>query len=68
MIQTENANSATAVTSAQVVALPMNGGDLTTVAFTVPGVRVNVGGGNGNFNINWKPDMTARTRSIYLVE
>ena len=25
-------------------------------------------GGNGNFNINWKPDMTARTRSIYLVE
>ena len=33
----------------------MNGGDLTTVAFTVPGVRMNVGGGNGNFNANGIP-------------
>ena len=55
VIQTENANSATAISHAQVVALPMNGGDLTTVAFTVPGVRVNVGGGSGNFNVNGIP-------------
>jgi hypothetical protein len=58
VIQTENANLATAVSSAQLTTLPMNGGDLTTVAFTVPGVRVNVGGGNGNFNANGIP-MTA---------
>jgi len=55
IIQTENANLATAVSTAQVVSLPMNGGDLTTVAFTVPGVRMNVGGGNGNFNANGIP-------------
>ena len=55
VIQTENANLATAVSTAQVVNLPMNGGDLTTVAFTVPGVRMNVGGGNGNLNANGIP-------------
>ncbi len=58
VIQTENANLATSVSNVQVVNLPMNGGDLTTVAFTVPGVRMNVGGGNGNFNANGIP-MTA---------
>ncbi|MBZ5622593.1 MAG: carboxypeptidase regulatory-like domain-containing protein [Acidobacteriia bacterium] len=55
VIQTENANLATSVNTAQVVNLPMNGGDLTTLAFTVPGVRMNVGGGNGNFNANGIP-------------
>jgi hypothetical protein len=55
VIQTENANLATAVPTVQLTTLPMNGGDLTTVAFTVPGVRVNVGGGNGNFNANGIP-------------
>jgi len=55
LIQTENANLATAMNSAQINNLPMNGGDLTTVAFTVPGVRMNVGGGNGNFNANGIP-------------
>lgn len=55
VIQTENANLATEVSHAQIVNLPMNGGDLTTVAFTVPGVRMNVGGGSGNFNANGIP-------------
>jgi len=55
VIQTENANLSTAVAPIQLTQLPMNGGDLTTVAFTVPGVRVNVGGGNGNFNANGIP-------------
>jgi hypothetical protein len=55
IIQTENANLTTSVSPAQVVSLPMNGGDLTTMAFTVPGVRMNVGGGNGNFNANGIP-------------
>jgi hypothetical protein len=55
VIQTENANLATEVSQAQIANLPMNGGDLTTVAFTVPGIRMNVGGGNGNFNANGIP-------------
>jgi hypothetical protein len=55
IIQTENANLTTSVNSQQIVNLPMNGGDLTTVAFTVPGVRMNVGGGNGNLNANGIP-------------
>jgi hypothetical protein len=55
VIQTENANLSTSVSTKQVVELPMNGGDLTTVAFTVPGVRMNVGGGNGNLNANGIP-------------
>lgn len=55
IIQTENANLATAVPTIQLTTLPMNGGDLTTVGFTVPGVRVNVGGGSGNFNANGIP-------------
>ncbi len=54
-IQTENANLAASISSKQVVELPMNGGDVTTVAFTVPGVRMNVGGGNGNLNANGIP-------------
>jgi hypothetical protein len=54
-IQTENANLAASISSKQVVDLPMNGGDVTTVAFTVPGVRMNVGGGNGNLNANGIP-------------
>jgi hypothetical protein len=55
VIQTENANLATGIAPIQLTTLPMNGGDLTTVAFSVPGVRVNVGGGNGNFNANGIP-------------
>jgi hypothetical protein len=45
VLQTENANNTTSVSLQQVLNLPMNGGDLTTIAFTVPGVRMNVGGG-----------------------
>jgi hypothetical protein len=33
----------------------VNGGDITNVAFSTPGVRVNVGGGNNNFNVNGLP-------------
>ena len=56
VIQTENANLTTVGQQrSRWSNLPMNGGDLTTVAFTVPGVRMNVGGGNGNFNANGIP-------------
>ena len=54
-IQTENANLETSFTQSQMVNLPMPGGDLTTLAMTVPGIRVNVTGGSGNMNANGIP-------------
>ncbi|HUI56233.1 MAG TPA: carboxypeptidase-like regulatory domain-containing protein [Bryobacteraceae bacterium] len=52
VLQTENANLATGFDTKQIVDLPMPGGDLTTLAMTTPGVRVNVHGGSGNMNAN----------------
>ena len=45
----------TVFTPQQLADLPAAGGDITTVAFTAPGVTVNVTGGYGNFNINGLP-------------
>ncbi len=50
IVQTENANLETNYNQAQVVDLPMAGGDLTTLAMTAPGIRVNVTGGSSNMN------------------
>jgi carboxypeptidase family protein/TonB-dependent receptor-like protein len=55
VLQTENANLTTAFSNQQVADLPMAGGDITTLAMTVPGVRVNVKGGSGNMNANGVP-------------
>jgi len=55
IVQAENANLETSYTTKQVVDLPMAGGDLTTLAMTVPGVRVSVVGGSGNMNANGIP-------------
>jgi hypothetical protein len=55
ILQTENANLETNYDSKQVVNLPMAGGDLTTLAMTVPGIRVNVTGGSSNMNANGIP-------------
>jgi hypothetical protein len=55
VIQTENANQATSYGERQVANLPVNGGDITNFAFTTPGLRLNVGGGNNNFNANGLP-------------
>ena len=57
-LQTENANLTSSFNTQQVNDLPASGGDITTVAFTVPGVRVNVGGGSGNFNANGVPGVS----------
>ena len=54
-LQTENANMETNFTKSQVDILPMPGGDLTTLAMTAPGIRVNVTGGSGNMNANGIP-------------
>ena len=58
ILQTENANLETNFNKAQVDDLPMPGGDLTTLAMTAPGIRVNVTGGSGNMNANGIPGST----------
>src|SRR5215469_7271768 len=55
VLQTENANLESNFNKAQVDLLPMPGGDLTTLAMTAPGIRVNVTGGSGNMNANGIP-------------
>jgi hypothetical protein len=55
IVQTENANLESNYNSRQVQDLPMPGGDLTTLAMTAPGVRVNVTGGSSNLNANGIP-------------
>jgi hypothetical protein len=58
VLQTENANLESNFNKAQVDILPMPGGDLTTLAMTTPGIRVNVTGGSGNMNANGIPGST----------
>ncbi|MGA2195879.1 MAG: TonB-dependent receptor [Bryobacteraceae bacterium] len=45
----------TAFSPQQLAQLPAAGGDITTIAYTVPGVTVNVTGGYGNFSLNGLP-------------
>jgi len=54
VLSTEASNT-TAFTAAEVAALPASGGDITTIAFTAPGVVVNNTGGYGNFTVNGLP-------------
>jgi hypothetical protein len=55
VLQTENANLESNFVKAQIDNLPMPGGDLTTLAMTAPGIRVNVTGGSSNMNANGIP-------------
>jgi len=55
LLQTENGNNLTDFNLHFVENTPVNGGDITNLAFSTPGVRVNVGGGNNNFNVNGLP-------------
>ena len=54
-LQTENANIESNFNKQQVDDLPMPGGDITTLAMTAPGIRVNVTGGSSNMNANGIP-------------
>jgi hypothetical protein len=59
LIQTEDATLTTTFTSQQFENLPNPGGDITTFAFTVPGVVMNAGtGGNGNFSSSGLPGIS----------
>jgi Carboxypeptidase regulatory-like domain len=54
---------ATSYTPEEVALLPTAGGDLTTLAFTAPGVVVAQGSGYGNFTVNGLPG----TSNLYTV-
>ncbi len=55
LLQTENANNVTSYSKEYVENTPVDGGDITNIAFSTPGIRLNVGGGNTNFNVNGLP-------------
>ena len=62
LISTEP-GSATSYTPEEVALLPSAGGDITTLAFTSPGVVVAQGSGYGNFTVNGLPG----TSNLYTV-
>jgi hypothetical protein len=55
LVNTDNANLSTTFSSKQMADLPMPGGDITTVAFTVPGINLSTGAGYGNFSSQGLP-------------
>ena len=56
ILQTENANQSTGFNTAQMVELPAGGGDITTIAYTVPGIIQ--GKGSDTFTTNGLPGAT----------
>jgi Carboxypeptidase regulatory-like domain len=58
LVDTQNIALATTFTSEQIQELPTPGGDVTTVAFTAPGVVVNNGGAYGNFSSDGLPGVS----------
>jgi len=59
LIDTQSANTISTFTTEQFENLPNPGGDITTIAFTVPGVVVNIGtGGNGSFSSDGLPGIS----------
>jgi hypothetical protein len=58
LVDTQNVALATTFNEQQIQDLPTPGGDVTTVAFTAPGVVVNVGGAYGNFSSDGLPGIS----------
>jgi hypothetical protein len=58
LVDTQNVALATTFNEQQIQNLPTPGGDVTTVAFTAPGVVVNAGGSYGNFSSNGLPGIS----------
>ena len=58
LIDTQNVALASTFNLEQIQSLPTPGGDVTTVAFTVPGVVVNAGGSYGNFSSDGLPGIS----------
>ena len=58
LVDTQNVALATTFNEQQIQELPTPGGDVTTVAFTAPGVVVNAGGAYGNFSSDGLPGIS----------
>lgn len=58
LVDTQNITLATTFSEEQIQDLPTPGGDVTTVAFTAPGVVVNAGGMYGNFSSDGLPGIS----------
>ena len=58
LVDTQNVALATSFNAQQIQELPTPGGDVTTVAFTAPGVVVNAGGSYGNFSSDGLPGIS----------
>jgi hypothetical protein len=58
LVDTQNVALATTFNEEQIAELPTPGGDVTTVAFTAPGVVVNAGGSYGNFSSDGLPGIS----------
>src|ERR1022692_2466766 len=58
LVETENANLSTTYGTTQMEELPTPGGDMTTIAFTAPGVVVSTGMGYGNFSSHGLPGVS----------
>jgi Carboxypeptidase regulatory-like domain len=58
LVDTQNVALATTFNPEQIQNLPTPGGDVTTIAFTVPGVSVNAGGEYGNFSAQGLPGIS----------
>jgi hypothetical protein len=54
-VDTETADLTATLSTNQIRELPMPGGDLTTVAFSVPGINLSLGGAYGNFSSHGLP-------------
>jgi outer membrane receptor protein involved in Fe transport len=63
LIDAESSALVTTLTGTQVQELPAPGGDITTVAFTAPGVVLNAGGSYGNFSSDGLPG----TSNLYVL-
>ncbi len=58
LTDTQSPASITTLTQTQIQNLPAPGGDITTVAFTAPGVVLNSGGAYGNFSSDGLPGVS----------
>lgn len=58
LVDTQNVALATSFNEQQIQELPTPGGDVTTVAFTAPGVVMNAGGSYGNFSSDGLPGIS----------
>lgn len=63
LIDTQGSAPVTTLTEKQIQELPAPGGDITTVAFTAPGVVLNAGGSYGNFSSDGLPG----TSNLYVL-